>query len=337
MQTQPTPGKLAGLKAVSNARGVIAAAAMDQRGSLQKSLANARGASSDAHDLEEFKTLVTSVLTRYASAILLDPEYGLAATKHRNDAGLLLAYEKTGYDSATPGRLPDLLDVWSVQRLKAAGADCVKVLLYYTPYETSTINDLKHAWIERIGDECRANDIPFFLEFVGYDAAGGDEKSLAYAQKKPSIVSGSMAEFGKERYGVDVLKVEIPVEMSYVEGTKSFGGDKAYTRAEALQHFRDAEQMTDKPFIYLSAGVSNPVFIETLGLAEESGTRFNGVLCGRATWKDGISVYAKQGPKAFEDWLNTTGVENIQNVNKALEAASPWYLKYGANSFDDLK
>ncbi len=38
-----TPGKLAGLKSVSDARGVIAAAAMDQRGSLQKSIAKERG------------------------------------------------------------------------------------------------------------------------------------------------------------------------------------------------------------------------------------------------------------------------------------------------------
>ena len=38
-----TPGKLAGLKRVSNERGVIAAAAMDQRGSLQKSLAKEKG------------------------------------------------------------------------------------------------------------------------------------------------------------------------------------------------------------------------------------------------------------------------------------------------------
>ncbi len=324
------------MKAVSNAGGVIAAAAMDQRGSLQKSLAKERGAASDAHDLEEFKTLVTEVLTRHASAILLDPEYGLEASRHRNGKGLLLAYEKTGYDSNTPGRLPDLLDVWSVQRLKAAGADCVKILLYYSPFEASAINDLKHAWIERIGDECRANDIAFFLEFVGYDAQGGDEKSLAYAQKKPSIVSGSMAEFGKARYNVDVLKVEVPVEMSFVEGTQAYKGEKAYTRAEALQHFRDAEAMTHKPFIYLSAGVSNPVFIETLALAAESGTKFNGVLCGRATWKDGIIVYAKQGAKAFEQWLLTEGVKNISNVNKALEAASPWYLKLGVNSMDEL-
>jgi len=322
-----TPGKLAGLKAVSDARNVIAAAAMDQRGSLQKSLAKERGAAADAHDLEVFKTLVTEVLTKHASAILLDPEFGLPAAQHRNGKGLLLAYEKTGYDSATAGRLPDLLDLWSVRRIKEAGADCVKILLYYTPFEKPRINDLKHAWIERIGAECRAYDIPFFLEFVGYDADGGDEKSVAYARKKPSIVAGAMTEFSKPEYGVDVLKVEVPIVMEHVEGTKSFKGESAYTRAEALQHFRDAAAVTEKPFIYLSAGVSNPVFIETLELAGESGVAFNGVLCGRATWKDGIPIYAVKGEAAFRDWLNTVGVENIENVNKALKAATPWTAK----------
>jgi tagatose-1,6-bisphosphate aldolase len=96
--TKLTAGKLAGLKAVSDARGVIAAAAMDQRGSLKKSLAKEKGVS-DLPDsaLEEFKELVTDVLTQYASAILLDPEYGLPASKRRHGKGLLLAYEKTGF------------------------------------------------------------------------------------------------------------------------------------------------------------------------------------------------------------------------------------------------
>src|SRR6202161_3704357 len=215
--TKITAGKLAGLKAVSDARGVIAAAAMDQRGSLKKSLAKEKGvAKLPDSALVEFKELVTEVLTKHASAILLDPEFGLPAAKRRNGKGLLLAYEKTGYDAATPGRLPDLLDLWSVRRLKEAGADCIKILLYYTPFEKTAVNDHKHAWIERIGDECLTHDIPFFLEFVGYDAHGGDEKSLEYAKKKPEIVSGSMAEFGKARYGVDVLKVEVPIEMAYV-------------------------------------------------------------------------------------------------------------------------
>src|SRR5215813_8038440 len=138
-----TPGKLAGLKAVSNDRGVIAAAAMDQRGSLKKSLAKEKGSDVTDAMMEEFKSLVTEVLTPHASAILLDPEWGLPASKRRaRNAGLLLAYEKTGYDANTPGRLPDLLDHWSVKRLKEAGADCIKILLYYTMTDPKPVNDL---------------------------------------------------------------------------------------------------------------------------------------------------------------------------------------------------
>lgn len=331
-----TPGKLAGMKAVSDDRGVIAAAAMDQRGSLQKALAKDKGGDIGDREMEEFKSLVTEVLTPHASAILLDPEWGLPASKRRaKGAGLLLAYEKTGYDKTGPGRLPDLLDQWSVRRLKEAGADCIKILLYYTPDDPKDVNDVKHAWVERIGDECRANDIPFFLEFVGYEE-GADEKGLEFAKKKPRIVSGSMAEFTKDRYGVDVMKVEMPINMKFVEGTKAFGGQKAYSKQEALDHFRRTAEAATRPFIYLSAGVSNSEFTESLELAAEAGTRYSGVLCGRATWKDGIAVYAKQGADAFRTWLESEGVKNIKNVNACLKPAHPWYEFYGAKSADAL-
>ena len=332
-----TPGKLAGMKAVSNDRGVIAAAAMDQRGSLKKALAKEKGSDVGDREMEEFKTLVTEVLTKHATAILLDPEWGLPASKRRaKGSGLLLAYEKTGYDAATPGRLPDLLDVWSVRRLKEAGADCIKILLYYTPFDAKPINELKHAWVERIGDECRAHDIPFFLEFVGYEE-GADEKGLDYAKRKPQIVTGAMQEFTRDRYGVDVMKVEVPVNMKFVEGAKVFGGQKAYSKQEAMAHFRHAADVSTKPFIYLSAGVSNAEFTEGLELAAEAGTKFSGVLCGRATWKDGIGVYAKQGGDAFRQWLESEGVKNISNVNERVKAAHPWFEFYGAKSADELK
>ena len=331
-----TPGKLKGMKAVADGRGVIAAAAMDQRGSLKKALGKEKGGDISDAMMEEFKALVTEVLTPHASAILLDPEWGLPASKKRaKNAGLLLAYEKTGYDKTGPGRLPDLLDEWSVRRLKESGADCVKILLYYTPTDPKGINDRKHAWVERIGDECRANDMPFFLEFVGYDE-GTDEKGLEYAKKKPEIVTGSMAEFTKDRYGVDVMKVEVPINMKFVEGAKAYGGETAYTREQAKQWFNKAAAVATRPFIYLSAGVSNAEFTESLALASEAGVRFSGVLCGRATWKDGIPVYARNGADAFRKWLQTTGVANINNVNAALKAAAPWYSFYGASSADAL-
>ncbi|MBI4224105.1 MAG: tagatose 1,6-diphosphate aldolase, partial [Deltaproteobacteria bacterium] len=133
------------------------------------------------------------------------------------------------------------------------------------------------------------------------------------AKRKPEIVRKSMEEFSKPRYNVDVLKVEIPVNMEWV------GEGKAYTKEEAKQHFRKAAAATTKPFIYLSAGVSDDVFRASLELAMEAGVKFNGVLCGRATWKEGIPVYAKEGVKALEAWLSDRGVKNIQALNAILE------------------
>ncbi|MGA8143027.1 MAG: tagatose 1,6-diphosphate aldolase [Candidatus Acidiferrales bacterium] len=330
-----TPGKQKGLKAVSDARGVIAAAAMDQRGSLKSAIAKDKSIDKSAvtaEMLEEFKTTVTRVLTPHASAILLDPEYGLPASRARSsNAGLLLAYENSGYDNTRPGRLPDLLDIWSVRRLVGAGADCIKILLYYTPYDSHEINDIKHAWVERIGGECTASDVPFFLECVGYEE-GKDEKTIEFARKKPEVVTKSMEEFSKPQYGVDVLKVEVPINMAYVAGAKACKGESAYTREQAKEYFLSAAAVSKKPFIYLSAGVSNDVFNETLELAAEAGTNFSGVLCGRATWKEAIPVYAKQGVKALEEWLNDQGVKNINNVNARLKAAKPWFSFYGASS-----
>lgn len=326
-------GKLRHLTALSNKRGIIAAAAMDQRGSLQKSLASARGVDSKAITPEmmgEFKTIVTKVLTPHASAILLDPEFGLDAARARSkNAGLLLAYELSGYDNTQPGRLPDLLPHVSVKRIVDWGADAVKILIYYTPFEQAPINDIKHAFIERIGAECETYEIPFFLEFVGYDPQGGDEKGLEFAKKKPAVVKGSMQEFSKPQYKVDVLKVEVPINAEFVEGSGVYKGQKAYSHAEALKHFKDAAAIATKPFIYLSAGVSNAQFIESLKMASESGTDYSGVLCGRATWQEGMPIYAKQGAKALEDWLQKEGVKNINAVNDAIQSATPWHAKLG--------
>jgi tagatose 1,6-diphosphate aldolase len=326
-------GKLSRLKALSNKNGVIAAAAMDQRGSLQKSIAAAKGVSNSQvtpEMMSEFKTAVTRVLTPHASAILLDPEYGLDAGKARSkNAGLLLAYEESGYDNTQPGRLPDLLPHVSVKRLMDWGADAVKVLIYYSPFEAPEVNDIKYAFIERIGAECTHYEMPLFLEFVGYDPKGGDEKGIEYARIKPEVVVKSMEEFSKPQYFVDILKVEIPVNTAFVEGSSAYKGQKAYSRAEALDHFRRAASVAKKPFIYLSAGVGNAQFVESLGMAAEAGTDYSGVLCGRATWKDAIPVYAKQGAKALEDWLAGEGVVNIDAVNDAIKPAKPWYAKMG--------
>lgn len=147
-----------------------------------------------------------------------------------------------------------------MQRLKANGADAVKVLLYVDIDEGKEVNDIKEAFIERIASECKAEEMPFFLELVSYDAHITDEKE--YATLKPRKVIDAMKVYSQERFGVDILKVEVPVNMKYVESFAE--GEILYSREEAAAFYKEQSEATHLPFIFLSAGVSAQLFQETL-------------------------------------------------------------------------
>lgn len=323
-----TKNKFAHLQKLSDATNVINALAIDQRGSLKKMIAE--NSSEDVGDegIINFKSEISRELTKYSTSILLDPEYGLPAAGVRDEnAGLLISYEKTGYDATEPGRLPDLLPNWSAKRIKELGANAVKILLYYDVDEGEEINDIKHAFVERVGSECVAEDIPYFLEIVTYDASDMDVKSAEYAKVKPHKVNASMKVFSDPAYAVDVLKMEVPVNMNFVEGYAK-DGEAVYTREEALQYFKEQSDATHLPFIFLSAGVSAGLFQETLRFAKEAGSQFNGVLCGRATWKDAVAIYARDGKEVAQEWMRTEGRKNMEDLNLAVaESATPWTEK----------
>jgi tagatose 1,6-diphosphate aldolase len=330
-KVQISRGKWEGIQACANEQGIIAAVAMDQRSALRKGMESVRTGSASEEALTTFKQLVSQTLTLDASAILLDPEYGLPALAARAPgSGALLAYEKTGYDPNIRGRLPDLLPQWSARRLVEAGAQVVKVLLYFNPCDDEQINDRKRAFIERVGAECLGLDVPFFLEPLAYDDRY-DEKGLEFARLKPGYVQAILEEFSRPRYGVDILKVEVPINVAYLQGSQAFkGGESAYDRTEALKHFRASAAAAQKPFLYLSAGVDDVIFRATLELAAEAGVPFSGVLCGRATWKGGIPVFVEQGVEALEAWLSDQGRQNVRALNETLaHCAQPWFTIYG--------
>ncbi len=312
---------------LSTADGIISALAIDQRGSLKKMLADAANKPADETTIVDFKKAVSSELTPYASAILTDPEYGLPATKVRDqDCGLLLSYEKTGYDTTEPGRMPDLIANQSGLRIKNEGGDAIKFLVYYDPDEGQEINDKKQAFVERVGAEALANELPFFLEVLTYDANIADAKSEEFAKVKADKVLKTMKEFSKPQYGVTVLKVEIPFNIKFVDG---FNGDNnvVYTQEEAKDLLKKQSEITDLPYIFLSAGVTSEEFIAEIKMAEEAGADFNGVLCGRATWKPAIKPFAAESEAAGRKWLSTQGKENIESLNEALKKAKSWQEK----------
>ncbi len=304
---------------------------MDQRRSLRRLIAQAASVPEESiadERLVEFKVAVSRVLTEEASAILLDPEFGRQAFEVRaTGCGLLVTYESDGYENPRPHRMLELMPNSSVLRLRDMGADGIKILLSYTPHEDKDANDRKCAMVERIGHECDALHMPFFLEPVGYDPSGLDVRSLAYAKLKPEVVIQTMEEFSRDRYRVDILKVEFPIDAGYL--------GEAYSKTEALEIFRRADATARCPYIYLSAGVASSQFTESLQLAAEAGARFSGVLCGRANWQEGVPTFANQGLHAFEEWLQTKGLANVQAVNECLQSATPchgWFPEEAARN-----
>jgi tagatose 1,6-diphosphate aldolase len=216
----------------------------------------------------------------------------------------------------------------SVRRLRDLGAEGIKILLHYSPDDPPAAKDEKCALIERIGNECDALDLPFFLEPVSYDPDGLEPRSLEFAKQKPGLVVDMITEFSKDIYKVDVLKVEFPVIASYVEGSAVYCGQRAYDVEEALEWFRVADAAAQRPYIFLSAGVSSPEFLESLRLALQAETRFSGVLCGRANWQEGVRAYAKSATEfdldALLAWLRNSGLENVRDINRLLADATSW-------------
>src|SRR5699024_7227131 len=119
---------------------------------------------------------------------------------------------------------------------------------------------------------------------------------------------------------VDVLKVEVPVNMEFVEG---FSVEEiVYTKEEAASYFKEQSNISDIPYIFLSAGVSPKLFQETLKFAKDASSVFHGVLCGRATWSGAAEIYKEEGEEDAAKWLQNKGKENITDLNKVLEVTA---------------
>ncbi|MGM7719750.1 tagatose 1,6-diphosphate aldolase [Metabacillus sp. Hm71] len=320
-----TAGKRKGLELISDENNIIFATAMDQRGSLGKMINSINPSISYEEGLSQFKEGISEILGNRSSSFLLDPEYGWSATKKLNDnIGLIMAYEKTGYDASEKGRLPNLVDYWAVQDLVKEGVHALKLLVYYDTNEEEKYNDIKKAFIKRVGDECKYNDLLFILEPVSYDAEEAPKSE--FLKRKPALIGYFMDEFSKDEYGVDLLKVEVPVSIFNIQGYDQYENyNPIFTNEEAKEFYLNCSEKSRIPFIYLSGGVTNEQFVDTLHFAKEAKSEFCGILCGRATWKDGIKTFALEGKEKFYQWLETHGVENLNKVSDAVQnTATPW-------------
>lgn len=290
--------------------------AIDQGSGLRAAIAEARGDDALDTDLFTFKKAVVECLSPEASVLLVDAEYGRELLPHYDPAcEKLLAYEADVYRINTPERITALPDNLKVADYAGLGVRRLKFFLYYGPRSPKETNDKKHRLVRQLGEQCADHGIEFLFEPIVYLDEIEDSGSFEFAKLKPELVMEATREFADPAYRIDVLKVEIPVNLSYVYGF----GTGEFSEDEALEAFRYAAAVSNGiPLVYLSAGVSFEWFEHSLKLARKAGVDAAGFMCGRAIWSDAIIEFGEGGESRLTDWLLGEGRNRLKRLKAAL-------------------
>jgi tagatose 1,6-diphosphate aldolase len=334
VDTQISEGKWRRLRSLADGEGRFKMMAIDQRGSLSDAIAKVTNRSPEqvaGEELAKAKEVITRVLAPYATAVLTDPIYGYPYSFQSipRGIGLLLAHEETGYERSGPTgkeRKTNLVAGWSVEKAQRAGADAVKLLLYYHPDASEEVRRYQQDLVRRLGEECEQAGMPFLLELVSYALEEASTNTDEFARKKPDLVIRSAREFSAPKYKVDVLKLEFPADL---KRTREFCGgafdgqerQAVYQLSEVKEFCRQLNEGAGMPWVILSAGVGIEEFLIQVALATEAGA--SGFLCGRAIWKDAVPLYPDVA--RMEEWLGSQGVYNFLRANAYAHRAVPWF------------
>jgi len=302
-------GKLIHLKKLCTDNSHFQMLAVDQRPPIFNIISSAKGRKHSYEEVVECKKLITSNLSHLATAILMDPHYSIPnLLQHNNSKGLVITLEEHDFKETLHGRYSSDIDNWSVEKIKKAGGDAVKVLAWYRPDAEKKSLDHQQKYVQRIGEECEKYSIPFLLELLVYPFQDDDHHTKEYIeqkQKKSQHVIDSVKEFAKEKYKVDIFKLESPVDSNDLKG------DISKETKDAFKNLANATN--NKPWVVLSSGMGKTSFYKCLELAYQNGA--SGYLAGRTIWLDAFKNYP-----------------NIENVDKGLKTESVSYI----NKLNDL-
>ena len=285
--------------------------AIDAGSGLKQALKDARKAFYQEKDLETFKKLIITSLGQYATTILIDSEFGPhLISRYPKQCSPMMAFEADVYHISDEDRITKLPDNIKVSDFSGLGYKVLKFFMYYAPNDNIEINEQKQKIIENIGKECVKNNISFLMEPLVYDPIKRPG-SLDYAYLKPQLVENATKTFSNPKFNINYLKVEVPVDLSFVEGF----GDPIIKQKEAIKFFKDASiAASGIPLLYLSAGVSFEWFKASLNMAIKAEVDCSGFMCGRAIWSEAIKVFGEQGEEGLKSWLNTTGQNRLNEL-----------------------
>jgi tagatose 1,6-diphosphate aldolase len=295
---------------------------VDQRPPIKNPIMAKRGTSEAPYeDVTGFKLMLVEELQNDSSAMLLDPHYALPVGMNvlSPTKGLIVTLEDSIFQETDGGRLSAEIDDWSVEKIKRAGGDAVKVLAWYRPDAGKAVNQAQQDFTARIGDACARYDIPFLFELLVYPLPGEANQTTQYiemADKKSELVLESVRAFADPKFGIDVFKLESPVPARDAVGV----GNAGENEVQAL--FDEMGRLAGRPWVMLSAGAGMAEFKNVLTHAYKAGA--SGYLAGRAIWAKPF--------QQFPDWdhiregLRRDSIPYMKELNSLTDAkALPWF------------
>jgi len=290
--------------------------AIDAGSGLEATLRTARADKATSSDLAVFKRCVLEVLGAGASTALLDAQLGpdLLAYYPKTCAPML-AFEADVYHISDEDRITVLPEHLKTSDYAALGVQQLKFFIYYAPDDDPSLNARKQDLVADIGQQCKDLNLRYLMEPLVYHPTI-ESGTAAYARIKPELVKEATRLFAEPRFHADVLKVEVPVDLNYVEGF----GEAIFSREQALDAFRDAAAPASAhELVYLSAGVPFDWFEASLQLASEAGVNFSGFMCGRALWSDAVEIFGNGGEDELRQWLGEVGIARLKRLIQALD------------------
>lgn len=306
---------------MADANGRFKMTAVDQRPPIKNPIREKRGlAEAPWEDVARFKELLIEILQPQSSAMLLDPHYAFprGVMKLSPTRGLILTLEDSIFQETPGGRISSEIDNWSVEKIKRAGGDAVKVLAWHRPDADVKVTEKQKDFVARIGDACARYDIPYVFELLVYPLPKDAEQTREYVEmksKRPHLVVESVETFADPKYGVDLFKLESPMAAADAPGVGNEGWEETQKWFDAL------EGAAGRPWVMLSAGAGMEEFRNVLTHAYKAGA--SGYLAGRAIWLKAFNN--------FPDWtairkgLEGEAIDYMRSLNRMTdELAAPW-------------
>jgi sulfofructosephosphate aldolase len=278
--------------------GAFAMLALDQRESLRGMFSrSSEGGWASDQELIDFKAQAARIMSPFASGILLDRPFGLAAGRPAGlsgSCGLIAAadvlHQKPGQlmtdSSLDPLVTPDLL--------KELGAVAIKFLILWHPGRG---RDARQRTLSEFTDLARRANVLSLIEGV---VRTDHDEPWASAQQRHDAILSAAEEFAE--FDPDIYKAEIP---GYVPGDVS----------RVAAHSGQMTAIVPGAWVVLSNGVEPAMFPAALTEAVAGGA--SGFLAGRAIWQDIV------GEPDLVGAMRDRGISRLKQLREIAEAISP--------------